>query len=245
MTHPSMSVQAIDATRQTVNRLGFWAASLTALVTLVAFALALTALPISGSNCRSECVTYPYTDSNVVAHVPHDYYWMYPATLLAPCFVVLLVCIHYYAAPEKKIFSHLGLAFALIYASVMSMNYFIQLTVLQPSLLKNEIDNLALFSQYNSHGIFIALEGLGYLMMSLAFFCLTPIFTGQTRPERVLRWSFSVNAPLGIAALVILTLIYGQDLEDRFEVIIILINWVTLTVAGVCLSILFRRAGKR
>ena len=164
-----MTTATIDPIRKKASRLGFWFAILMAAVTFTALALAVTTLPMSGPLCRSGCVSYPY--EAVAAFVPHDYIWMYPAILMAPVFAMLMVCIHNYAPDDKKIFSQAGLAFALIYAALLSMNYIIQIEVMQPSILKGEMDGLALFSQYNPHGIFIALEDLGYLMMSLAFFC--------------------------------------------------------------------------
>ncbi len=82
---------------------------------------------------------------------------MVPATLLALLFVVLMVCIHYYASDDGKMFSHIGVVFAAISATVVSVDYFIQLTVMQPSFLEGETEGLSLLSQYNPHGIFIAL----------------------------------------------------------------------------------------
>ena len=38
-----------------------------------------------------------------------------------------------------------------------------------------------------------------------------------------------------------LSLIYGKDLEYRFEVAVITINWTLLIVVGVLLSVWFRR----
>jgi hypothetical protein len=37
-----------------------------------------------------------------------------------------------------------------------------------PSLLKGEVGNLSLLSQYNPHGLFIALEDTSYLIMAVA-----------------------------------------------------------------------------
>lgn len=48
--------------------------------------------------------------------------------LLAPAFVAMMVSNHYYAAPEKKIWSHPGLSFAIIYAVMCSLTYYVQLT---------------------------------------------------------------------------------------------------------------------
>ena len=44
-----------------------------------------------------------------------------------------------------------------------------------------------------------------------------------------------------LAVYVALRLLYGQNLEYRFEVAVITINWTLLIVIGVLLSIWFRR----
>jgi len=80
-----------------------------------------------------------------------------------------MACIHYYAADDKKLFSQIGLSFAVVYAAVITTDYFIQWTVVEPSILSGETAGLALFTQYNPHGLVVALEGLGYLMMNGAF----------------------------------------------------------------------------
>jgi len=156
-------------------------------------------------------------------------------------FVILMACIHYLAANDKKIFSQIGLCFAVISAVAITTDYFIQLTVIQPSLLKGETEGLALFSQYNPHGIFIALEDLGYLMMSLAFLLAGTIFVKDERLERAIRWLLILSSLISIGSFIVLSLIYGQNLEYRFEVTIITINWITLIVVGILLSAFFRR----
>ena len=228
-----------DIARKMADRLGFWVAILTAVSTVTAFAIAVATPPISGPFCQSGCVTYPY--ANEVSFVPHDYIWMYPGIFLIAMFVILMTCIHYYADDGKKIFSQIGLCFAIISAVVITTDYFIHLAVIQPSLLKGETEGLALFSQYNPHGIFIALEDLGYLMMSLAFLFAGIVFVKDERRVSALRWLFIPSSLISIGAFIVLTLIYGQNLEYRFEATIITINWITLIVAGIMLSIFFKR----
>jgi hypothetical protein len=218
---------------------GVWAAVLTAVVTAVSFAIAVQTLPVSGPFCQSNCIGYPYED--VAALVPHDYIWMYPAILMASMFLVLMSCIHNYAAASHKLYSQVGLCFAVISAAVLSIDYYTQLTVMQPSLLKGELEGLVLISQYNPHGVFIALEELGYLTMSLAFLFMGLVFMGASKLERSIRWLLIISSVLAFATYVVMSLIYGKDLEYRFEVAIISINWTTLIVASVLLSILFRR----
>ena len=74
----------------------------------------------SGPFCTSTCVAYPYVD--VARFIPGDYPWLVPGFLLALIFVVLMACIHAYAAEEKKIFSRIGLSFALAYAVLIMAN---------------------------------------------------------------------------------------------------------------------------
>jgi hypothetical protein len=232
-----------DIARKIAGRLGFWVAILTAVSAVTAFAIAVATPPISGPFCQSGCVTYPY--ANLASFVPHDYIWMYPGILLTPMFVILMTCIHYYVDDEKKIFSQIGLCFAVISAVAITMDYFIQLTVIQPSLIKGETEGLALFSQYNPHGIFIALEDLGYLMMSLAFLFAGASFAKDERLERAMRWLFILSSLISIGAFIVLTLIYGQNLEYRFEVTIITINWIALILAGIMLSVFFKHATRQ
>jgi len=139
------------------------------------------------------------------------------------------------------VFSRIGLCFALVSAAVIIMDYYIQLTVMQPGLIKGEMEGLALFSQYNPHGIFIAFEDLGYLMMSLALLFASAVFTRDEKLERSIRRLFITSSLLAIAAFIGFTLVYGNNLEYRFEVTIITINWITLIISGLLLSVLFRQ----
>jgi hypothetical protein len=242
MTNQVANAKTTDATRKSASQLGFWSAVLTSVFTASALAIGIMTPPRSGPFCQGSCVTYPYTDA--AAFVPRDYLWMYPAFLLALIFVVLVACIHYSAPDEKKLFSQVGLSFALISATLLAIDYFIQLAVMKPALLKGETEGLSLISQYNPHGIFIALEDLGYLMMSVAFLFTAMVFDGGTRIERAIRWLFIISFVLAAVSLVLLSLLYGKDLGYRFEVTAILINWTVLIVSGVLLSVFFKRRGR-
>lgn len=79
-------------------------------------------------------------------------------------------------------------------------------------------------------------------MMSIAFLFLVPVFSGKSRVEKALRWLFSINILLTISSFILYSIFYGIYREYRFEVAIISINWLTLIIAGILLSIIFRRA---
>jgi hypothetical protein len=234
MESPASSLSA------TVGRLGYWSAILTALIAAANFMAGILAPARSGPFARlAATVSYPYTDA--ASSIPADYIWLIPGILLAIAFVVLMACIHYHAPLNKKIFSHIGLLFALAYAAVIITDYFIQYTVVMPGLLNGETSGLSLFTQYNPHGLFVALEGLGFMMMSVAFLFAAFAFTGGTL-ERTIRFLFSISFILAIAFFIVFSLL-NYDIVV-FEVAILTINWLVLIVSGALLSILFRRAGR-
>lgn len=223
------------------RRVGFWTAVSTAVVGLAALGLAVTTLPRSGPYCQSNCVRYPYTDA--VAYVPRDYLWMYPALLLTVLFVMLAACVHEEAPRRVRLLSRMGVAFAVIAATAIVVDYAVQLTVMQPSLLKGETAGLAALSQYNPHGVFIALENVGYLAMAVAFVFLGTVFPGPSGLMRGLRWVFVVGGVVTVLLLLVFAVWYRSDLDYRFEVFAILVDWLVLIVAGVLLGRYFRRSG--
>ena len=163
------------------------------------------------------------------------------AVLLIVVYVVLMASIHTYAAQHKKIYSQIGLSFALIAAGILLSDYLIQFSVVPASLMNQETDGIALLNQYNPHGIFIVLEELGYLLMSLSFLLLAPGFANKGRLASVVRWVFIAGFILTMIFLIVIALNYGLDRMDRFEVAVISIDWLVLIINGVLLSLLFRR----
>ncbi len=229
--------------RKTASRLGVWAAALTALCAASALGLGLVTPAHAGPYCASNCLSYPY--AGAAAFVPGDFLWEYPATFMALAFLVLMACLYSFARSEHEVFVRIGMSFTLITTLVITADYFVQLSVVQPSLLKGETEGLALLGQYNPHGIFIALEDLGYLTMSLALLCASAVLNGRSRLERLIRWLYLLAPILTIGAFLVLSFIYGLDLDYRFEVFAIAIDWTTLIVSGILLSVWFRRAAAK
>jgi len=240
MKNQITSSKTVNSPTDNANLLGFYIAILITVLTVVTFGIAFFTPPISGPFCRGSCIEYPFT--NIVSRFPRDYVWMYPAIFLTLIYVVLMVCIHHYASKEKKIFSQIGLSFSLISATVLIIDYFIQISVIQPSLVNEETDGIAILTQYNPHGIFIALEDIGYLMMNVAFLSIAPVFSRTNRLENAIRWIFIISFILTIISLIIISIRYGIHREYRFEVAVITIDWIVLIVSGILLSVVFKRA---
>lgn len=215
-------------------RFGSVVALATGVVTLLTFGLALTALP--------DKVPYPFTSEVIAQQWPGDYYWQFSAMVLMVLFVALVAALHEHAPPERKVYSLLALA--TIAATVLLMDYYIQVTVMQISLEKGYLDGWALFTQYNPNGIFIALEELGYLLMSVVFLVLVPELSTASPPEKVLRWLFLVSFVAVIASLAFVSARQGMDRGDVFEILVISIVWLTLIIASPVLAIAFRRGAR-
>jgi hypothetical protein len=221
------------------DRVGCWAAILTALLAAVSFGVAVTTPPRTGPFAAPGSVL-PYPYSAAARFVPRDFVWMYFALLMMLAFLVLAACVRQRATDDRKLFGTVGLCLSAASFTVIAVDYFIQLRTVQPALLRGEFDGLAILSQYNPHGVFIALEELGFLVMGLSFAFLA-LSLGWSRPERITRWVYLVSAALMVAAFVGMSWYFGFGLEYRFEVTAIFIGWLTLMISGSLLAFVFRR----
>lgn len=225
---------------------GFVVAVLTAATTVVAFAISVLTPAHSGPYCRSDCVGYPYTGG--AEFVPRDFWWQYPAILVALLAVVLVMGLARRPSAHATLAARVGTMLATIAAGVLVTDYAIQLAVVQPSLLKRETDGLGMWSQLNPHGVFIALENVGYLLMALAFVATGAAMATHGRPERAARIVLITGGTATSLALIGYAAAYRADLDYRFEVAGIAIDWLVLIIAGTLLAVATRPrtgAGRR
>ncbi len=232
-----------DARTRTLNATGFWSSVSLAVITFITFAAAMTAVPKSGPSCTGDCLEYPFLDS--LAYYPGDYYWMFLAMFQITVWVVWMVALHYAAPEEKKIFGFAGVGFSLIAATVLYADYYLQFAVVPVSLMKGETDGIALLTQYNDHGIFIALEELGYLLMSLSLFFMALTFSRSGRLEKNLKRTLALPFILTIVSLVAFLVQFGVDRSYRFEIAAISFNWLVLIIDGVMAAVYFRQRMKK
>jgi hypothetical protein len=97
-------------------------------------------------------------------------------------------------------------------------------------------------TQYNPNGVFLALEELGFLLMSVVFLAIAPVFHGPTKTDRALRWILVGSFVATVVALGIVSAAFGLDRQDTFEMAAISIAWLTLLAAGPLMAVTFRRA---
>ena len=224
------------------DRIGFWAAILTAALAAVSFGVAVTTPPRTGPFAApGSAIPFPY--SAAAKFVPRDFLWMYPALLMMLAFLVLAVCVREHGVADRKVVGTIGLCLAVASFTIIAVDYFIQLRTVQPALLNGEFDGLAIMSQYNPHGVYIALEELGFLAMGLSFAFLALVI-GSSRLEGVTRWVYLASSALIVAAFVGMSWYFGFGLEYRFEVAAIFLGWLTLMITGVLLAFVFRGSAR-
>lgn len=219
-----------------------WSAVATAVLAGAAFGVAVTTPPRTGPFAApGTLIAYPYSAAS--QFVPRDFIWMYLGVAMMLAFVVLAACVRERGAGDR-LSGTLGLALAVASMAVIASDYFIQLRVVQPSLLNGEAEGLAIISQYNPHGVFIALEEIGFMLAAFAF-CFLAFALGSTRLERAARRVLLASAALVVSAFVGLSFAFGFGVEYRFEVAAIMFVWLTLTVVGVLLTFVFATSGPR
>jgi hypothetical protein len=106
--------------------------------------------------------------------------------------------------------------------------------------MNGEADGVALITQYNEHGPFIAMEELGYICMSIALFFLAFAFSKSSRIERAIRFILIIQIIVTILVFIFYVVKYGIERSYRFEVATISINWLVLIVIGVLIGLHYR-----
>jgi hypothetical protein len=151
--------------------------------------------------------------------------------LLTLSFLVVMACIHSYAPEEKKVFSLVGLSFAIVYAALISFNYFVQLTFVRQTTF-----DASVFDMTNTQSMMFVIEVLGYFFMGLSTLFAAPVF-GSGRIENLIKWLFVANGILGILTPIGYALLPIQILFGG------LILWdIVMPISTALLAYLFRRA---
>jgi len=118
-----------------------------------------------------------------------------PSLLLGVSFVVLTVSIHYYAETSARIWSHLAVAFASMYATLISLVYYVQLGFVMPRLARGDVEGIQLLIFEPFDSFLYAVDVYGYSLMSLATLFAAPVFKGPGI-ERWIRRALIANGCL-------------------------------------------------
>lgn len=225
-------------------KMGFYSSLALLILTLISFAFALMAIPPVGPYCPENCIEYPY--ENLLDHYRSvDYNWIYFTCFQICAFLVFIIANHFNTPNERKLFSSISISFATISATVLLVTYFIQFSVVPISVMNGQTEGILLLTQYNGNGIFIALEELGYILMSIAFLSLSAIFFRKNKLERFIKWVLITPFVVSVIFFILYNIIYGFDVDYRFEVATITINWLMTIIVAILISIYYKRELKK
>jgi hypothetical protein len=99
----------------------------------------------------------------------------YGTSLIIPVpFLLTMLVLHSIIPVEKKFWTHVAIAFAIIYTTYNTLNYVVQLATVIPAgytwTFENQqgtVGHLSLLNQ-TPHSLFWDVDGLGYIFLSLA-----------------------------------------------------------------------------
>jgi hypothetical protein len=183
-----------------VERLGFWA-SIASAVTSAGFGvgIVITLVAFKQQTWTGDIGAYARS------YDPHQMeLTVVPSILLAPAFLGLVAAVHQITPSERRIWTLLAGMFAVLYAGLVGINYFLQLTVVRQNLSAGVTEGMSLFAMGNPVSLFWALEILGYFCQGVAAALLAIGFTGG-RLAAWLRWmlvAVSVTGAIGVGAAI-------------------------------------------
>ena len=176
----------MNAPGNSVRTLGFWSAALCTVFSL-AYVVAQLAewAGLLGSSGGPHSRSTPFGLAVLLT----------PSLLLGISFVVLMVSVHYVAEASARIWSHVAIAFASIYATLISIVYYVQLAFVIPRLARGSAEGieLLLFEPFDS--FLYAVDVYGYSLMSLSTLFAAPVFRNKGL-ERWIRVALIANGCL-------------------------------------------------
>jgi hypothetical protein len=151
-----------------------------------------------------------------------------------------MVCLHQVAPEERKLWSQTGLSFTIMYAAIVSIVYFVIITVVTPLIQSGRADEVTLLTFNTSGSLMQSLDGLGYGLQSIATLFAAFSFVGG-RITRYAKWAFIFN---GVIALPILLsyapLVVPQPYYTPFLILAAL--WaVSLPLATILTALYFHK----
>lgn len=111
--------------------------------------------------------------------------------VFAPLFVVLINSYYELVPNEKKFLIRLSLLFALGFAILSSIHYFVQLSSVRLNMLEGNVNGMEWFVQANPNSIMTSINMLGWtLFLGLSSFAIFPVFGKE---QRIIRLAFIAN----------------------------------------------------
>ena len=114
-------------------------------------------------------------------------------------FVIMMCGFLHFAAPERKTAGYAAVAFSAVYAAIILIVYFTQLTTVRLAGLTEQVRELLDFQQM---GLFFSLDLLGYALMSLTAFFAGLTVEPKNKPTKWLRALLMIHGVFFISCLI-------------------------------------------
>jgi hypothetical protein len=161
------------------------------------------------------------------------------ACLQALFALIIFIVIDEFAPPDKKILTRIGIAFALAFMIVASSHYYAQWAAVWPSIMKDDLEGLGMFAQFNFDSPLSAINILSWtFFFGIANLAIAPVF-GKSRIEKWIKWGFICNGASGIITSIFFAA--GAKWIMLVWVMVISVTWYVYPL----LAILFRREERR
>jgi hypothetical protein len=140
--------------------------------------------------------------------------WVGLATFgVAPFILAIVVCIHRSVPEPDRVLTQLGLAFTVLFTSMVSINRFVQLTVVRKATISGETEGLTRFLPYSSTSVTFALEILGWgVFLGITALVLAPVFRRGTL-ESAIRWTAAAYGVLSLTGAI------GYAIQSRLFIV--------------------------
>ncbi len=182
----------ISAVQTKAIQVGFWSSLLTAFFSVVFTVSTLVFLPPDWKGIQSYASSF--NSLQMISVIP--------PIVFALTNIILMVSLHYHVSEDKRMFSSLGIAFAIIYATIICTNAYLQLFVVRLNILQGQLEGLSLLAMPNLRSVFFALEAVGYGFLSVAMLATSPVFKGG-RLANWIRVLFIVIGVIGVYGAII------------------------------------------
>ncbi len=204
-------------------KVGFWSAILSALFSLLYVLFQLVEWQgLLGSQGGTESVSTPLGIGLLLT----------PSLLLAPCFVMLMIAVCQLIPESRRVWGQAGVSFATVYAALIGIVYYVQLTFVLPRMVQGRTAGIELLLFIPFDSLLYSVDLLGYSVMSLSTLAAALGLVGIERTQ-IARGFLMAN---GLLLSFLLFQIYIHWL------IYIAALWaVTFPGAAIALAVVFQR----
>lgn len=155
---------------------------------------------------------------------------------IATPYLIAVIAAHHFVPNRRQIWTHISVAFAIMYATYVSLNYVVQLATVIPATLRGTVDDIRVLDQ-TPHSLFWDIDALGYICMGISTLALAFAFT---RKSRWLRRFLVAN---GLLVPVISFVYFYPD----FSIMLLLVGlpWIITAPGSLLLLTLFFYAQRK